>query len=85
MRNKVMETVVSALNDIGMAIGIPAALLIGYLFLSVKDLKNRIDKLEDERENDKKAHNEEMSKIYDKLNTVAQDVAYIKGKLEDGK
>ena len=78
-----METVISALNEIGMAVGIPAALLIGYLFLSVKDVKNRIDKLEDERENDRKVYNEEMSKIYDKLNTVAQDVAYIKGKLED--
>ena len=78
-----MESVISALNEIGMAVGIPAALLIGYLFLSVKDVKNRIDKLEDERENDRKVYNEEMSKIYDKLNTVAQDVAYIKGKLED--
>lgn len=78
-----METVVSALNEIGMAVGIPAALLIGYLFLSVKDVKNRIDKLEDERENDRKVYNAEMSKIYEKLNTVAQDVAYIKGKLED--
>lgn len=78
-----METVVSALNEIGMAVGIPAALLIGYLFLSVKDVKNRIDKLEDERENDRKVYNDEMSKIYEKLNTVAQDVAYIKGKLED--
>lgn len=78
-----METVVSALNEIGMAVGIPAALLIGYLFLSVKDVKNRIDKIEDDRENDRKSYNEEMSKIYDKLNTVAQDVAYIKGKLED--
>lgn len=83
MRNKVMETVISALNEIGMAVGIPAALLIGYLFLSVKDVKNRIDKLEDERENDRKVYNDEMSKIYEKLNTVAQDVAYIKGKLED--
>ena len=83
MRNKVMETVISALNEIGMAVGIPAALLIGYLFLSVKDLRNRIDKLEDERENDRKVYNDEMSKIYEKLNTVAQDVAYIKGKLED--
>lgn len=78
-----METVISALNEIGMAVGIPAALLIGYLFLSVKDVKNRIDKLEDERENDRKVYNDEMSKIYEKLNTVAQDVAYIKGKLED--
>ena len=78
-----METVISALNEIGMAVGIPAALLIGYLFLSVKDVKNRIDKLEDERENDRKVYNAEMSKIYEKLNTVAQDVAYIKGKLED--
>lgn len=78
-----METVVSALNEIGMAVGIPAALLIGYLFLSVKDLRNRLDKIEGELENDRKSHNAEMSKIYEKLNTVAQDVAYIKGKLED--
>lgn len=78
-----METVVSALNEIGMAVGIPAALLIGYLFLSVKDVKNRIDKIEGDLENDRKAYNAEMSRIYEKLNTVAQDVAYIKGKLED--
>ena len=78
-----METVVSALNEIGMAVGIPAALLIGYLFLSVKDLRNRLDKIEGELENDRKSHNAEMSKMYEKLNTVAQDVAYIKGKLED--
>ena len=83
MRNKVMESVISALNEIGMAVGIPAALLIGWLFLQVRTNTKKIDELEKARESDRKVYNDEMSKIYEKLNTVAQDVAYIKGKLED--
>ena len=77
-----MEAVISALNDIGMAIGIPAALIIGWLFLNVKELKGRIEKLEAEREADKKSLESELSKLYDKLNAVASDVSYIKGRMD---
>ena len=82
MRNKVMESVISALNEIGMAVGIPAALLIGWLFLSVRSNTQRIDALEKAREADRKDQDSKLSEIYNKLNTLVSDVSFIRGRLE---
>lgn len=76
------NTVVEALNTIGAAVGIPAALLIGWLFLSVRANSQRIDALEKARESDRKEQDSKLSEIYTKLNTLVADVSFIRGRLE---
>lgn len=76
------NTVVDALNTIGAAVGIPAALLIGWLFLSVRSNTKRIDALEKAREADRKEQDSKLSEIYNKLNTLVSDVSFIRGRLE---
>lgn len=76
------NTVVEALNTIGAAVGIPAALLIGWLFLSVRSNSQRIDALEKARESDRKDQDSKLSEIYNKLNTLVSDVSFIRGRLE---
>lgn len=76
------NTVVDALNTIGAAVGIPAALLIGWLFLSVRSNTKRIDALEKAREEDRKEQDSKLSEIYNKLNTLVSDVSFIRGRLE---
>lgn len=76
------NTVVDALNTIGAAVGIPAALLIGWLFLSVRSNTKRIDALEQAREADRKEQDSKLSEIYNKLNTLVSDVSFIRGRLE---
>ena len=76
------NTVVEALNTIGAAVGIPAALLIGWLFLSVRSNTQRIEALEKAREADRKEQDSKLSEIYTKLNTLVADVGFIRGRLE---
>lgn len=75
------NTVVEALNAIGAAVGIPAALLIGWLYLKVKGHSEEIEELRKTLESTRKENAGELSKIYDKLNTLLADVSYIKGRL----
>lgn len=76
------NTVVDALNTIGAAVGVPAALLIGWLFLQVRTNTNKIDELEKARESDRKEQDSKLSEIYNKLNTLVSDVSFIRGRLE---
>lgn len=76
------NTVVDALNTIGAAVGIPAALLIGWIFLQVRSNTQRIEELEKTRESDRKEQDSKLSEIYNKLNTLVSDVSFIRGRLE---
>lgn len=76
------NTVVDALNTIGAAVGIPAALLIGWILLQVRANTKRIDALEKAREEDRKDQDTKLSEIYNKLNTLVSDVSFIRGRLE---
>lgn len=76
------NSVVEALNTIGAAVGIPAALLIGWLFLQVRTNTKKIDELEKARESDRKDQDSKLSEIYNKLNTLVSDVSFIRGRLE---
>ena len=76
------STVVEALNTIGAAVGIPAALLIGWIFLQVRSNTKKIDELEKARESDRKDQDSKLSEIYTKLNTLVADVSFIRGRLE---
>lgn len=76
------NTVVDALNTIGAAVGIPAALLIGWIFLQVRSNTKKIEELEKARESDRKDQDSKLSEIYNKLNTLVSDVSFIRGRLE---
>lgn len=76
------NSVVEALNTIGAAVGIPAALLIGWLFLQVRANTKKIEELEKAREADRKEQDSKLSEIYNKLNTLVSDVSFIRGRLE---
>lgn len=76
------STVVEALNTIGAAVGIPAALLIGWIFLQVRSNTKKIEELEKARETDRKDQDSKLSEIYTKLNTLVADVSFIRGRLE---
>ena len=76
------NTVVEALNTIGAAVGIPAALLIGWIFLQVRSNTKKIEELEKARESDRKDQDSKLSEIYNKLNTLVSDVSFIRGRLE---
>ena len=77
-----METAVEALNTIGAAVGIPAALLIGWIFVQVRANTKRIEELEKARETDRKDADSKLSNIYTQLNTLVADVSFIRGRLE---
>lgn len=76
------STVVEAINTIGAAVGIPAALLIGWLFVQVRANTKKIEELEKARETDRKEADSKLSEIYTKLNTLVADVSFIRGRLE---
>ena len=76
------STVVEALNTISAAVGIPAALLIGWLFVQVRANTKKIEELEKARETDRKEADSKLSEIYNKLNTLVSDVSFIRGRLE---
>ena len=68
------------ITTISSAVGVPCALIIAWLIYEVKALKEKVKTLEAEREADRKALNEELSKVYDKLSSIAVDVAYLRGR-----
>lgn len=76
------NSVVEALNTIGAAVGIPAALLIGWLYLKVKGNAEEINNLRRELESVRKENAGELSRVYDKLSQLASDVSFIRGRIE---
>lgn len=79
MESSLMESLTAIAN----VAGVPAALLVGYLYLRVKQLGTEVEKLRTEREADRKDADSKLSEIYNKLNALLSDVSYIRGKLED--
>lgn len=70
---------IETITNISSVVGVPCALVIAWLIYETKALKEKVKTLETERESDRKALNEELSKVYDKLNAIAVDVAYLRG------
>ena len=75
-------SVLESLNAIGNVVGIPAALLVGWLFMRVKQISSEVEKLRTERDADRRDADSKLSEIYSKLNSLASDVSFIRGKLE---
>ena len=61
----------------------PPRCWLGYLYLRVKQLGAEVEKLRTEREADRRDADSKLSEIYAKLNSLASDVSFIRGKLEN--
>lgn len=74
--------VFSMLTQVGSVVGLPAALFLGWMYLSVKDLKKKVEELEAENKRKDGELDSKLAALYDKINAISTDVAYIKGALE---
>lgn len=79
------SSVLESLNAIGGTVGIPAALLVGWLLMRVKQLSSEVESLKKAREDDRKDSDMKLSAIYDKLNLLLADVSFIKGRFSETK
>lgn len=72
-----MTDFISILTDLSQVLGVPAAICLAWAAFVLRDHGRRISALEDSQKS-------EVNAIYDRLNEIAQDVAYIKGRMEKG-
>lgn len=88
-----MDAALTALNTIGGALGVPAALLIGWLFLKTREHATGIESIKKEISDMNAKHAEEIEtvrqenseafgKLYEKMNSLANDVSFIRGRME---
>lgn len=88
-----MDAAMTALNTIGSVLGVPAALLIGWLFLKTREHSSEIVSLKkeitdmkgknaEEIETIRQENSEAFGKLYEKMNLLANDVAFIRGRME---
>lgn len=88
-----MESFLAVITSLSNIIGVPASIGLAWAAFIIRDHGKRITTLEaDMKEMDKRftdelkemdiRRNEEMSKLYDKINSIASDVSYIKGRIE---
>lgn len=72
-----MDSVLGALNTIGGALGIPAALLIGWIFLTTRRNSQRLDEKDQQIAAIKEEHADEIAKLksyyQDELDKVRTD------------
>jgi len=80
-----MEQFVEILTGLSSIIGVPATLCLAWAVFIIKDHAKRIEKLETALEELDKDRNAELNRLYDKINNIAEDVAYIKGRVEKDK
>lgn len=88
-----MESFLAVITSLSNIIGVPASIGLAWAAFIIRDHGKRITTLEaDMKEMDKRftdelkemdiRRNDEMSKLYDKINSIASDVSYIKGRIE---
>ena len=79
-----MESLLTILSDLSGVIGVPAALCLAWAACVIRDHEKRIKHLEEalDAADDKRA--EELNKIYDRINRMADDVGFIKGMMANG-
>jgi hypothetical protein len=70
-----VEGLIAILTDLSQVLGFPAAICLAWAAFVLRDHGKRISELENSQKS-------EVNAIYDRLNDIAQDVAYIKGRME---
>lgn len=78
-----MEQLLDVLTNLSSVIGVPAALCLAWAAFVIRDHAKRIQKLEDDLEEANKARSGELNVIYERINGMSGDVAYIKGVLSE--
>ena len=78
-----MESFLEVLTNLSSVIGVPATLCLAWAVFIIKDHAKRIQKLEDDLEEANKARSGELNAIYERINSMAGDVAFIKGALSE--
>ena len=88
-----MESFIAVITSLSNIIGVPASLCLAWAAFIIRDHGKRITTREaDMKEMDKrytdalkemdKNRNEELSRLYDRLNKMSDDVSYIRGRIE---
>lgn len=88
-----MESFIAVITSLSNIIGVPASIGLAWATFIIRDHGKRITTLEaDMKEMDKrytdalkemdKNRNEELSRLYDRLNKMSDDVSYIRGRIE---
>lgn len=88
-----MESFIAVITSLSNIIGVPASLCLAWAAFIIRDQGKRLATLEaDMKEMENKftsalkemdsRRNDELSKLYDKINGIAQDVSYIKGRID---
>ena len=78
-----MEQFVEILTGLSSIIGVPATLCLAWAVFIIKDHAKRIEKLEDALDAFDNKRAEELNAIYERINGMSGDVAYIKGVLSE--
>lgn len=78
-----MAQFVEILTGLSSIIGVPATLCLAWAVFVVKDHAKRIKQLEDDLKEADKNRAGELNAIYDRINQMASDVAFIKGALSE--
>lgn len=78
-----MEQFVEILTGLSSIIGVPATLCLAWAVFVIKDHAKRIKQLEDDLKEADKNRAGELNAIYDRINQMASDVAFIKGALSE--
>lgn len=72
-----------SLTAIANVVGLPACLLVGWLFMRVKQISSEVESLKKAREDDRRETDSKLNAIFDRLNNLAVDVSFVRGKLEE--
>ncbi len=78
-----MEQFVEILTGLSSIIGVPATLCLAWAVFIIKDHAKRIEKLESALDAFDNKRAEELNAIYERINSMAGDVAFIKGALSE--
>lgn len=78
-----MESFLEVLTNLSSVIGVPATLCLTWAVFTIRDHAKRIEKLEKDLEEADKARSGELNAIYERINGMSGDVAYIKGVLSE--
>lgn len=77
-----MESFLEVLTNLSSVIGVPAALCLAWAAFVIRDHAKRIERLENVLDENDEKRADELNKVYDRLNALAGDVAFIRGMLE---
>lgn len=69
--------------ELGKVLGLPATILVTCGIFVLKDHSKRLVQLEAAAKAEREAHSAEMAKLYERINSMAEDVAFIKGRMCD--